>query len=170
MAVAEIVEVTAAEIAEAIVLLAPEATNIPILGKILLSLSGKSGGDTAALEELQKQMEQKKTDRKTRIQKNARYVLKASDAMQCVETHIMESSFALKFAQGILNALTGKGGSALDLLTDEIFLCIEEKVLRQDTPRVIGDHKSKYVRPRKGHGHGRTSFGRTGTSGTGTTF
>ena len=147
-----------APIAEAALVVLPELVEVPILGRLLLSLAPAHGSDTKALEELIKQAERKKTERKTRIERNARYVLKASDAMQCVENALVDGKILLAFAKGLASIIWRGTGDAPDILINQIWTCIEEHVLRQDTPRVVGDHKSKYVRPRKGHGHGRGKF------------
>jgi hypothetical protein len=145
-----------AEVAEVALTFIPGLADVPILGRILLVLAPGGGNDLKALEELQKQAEKKKTDRATRIQKNARYVLKASEAMKCVESNLMNGGVLLALGRGLINTVLGKGGgqSAPDLLVERIFQCIEEHVLRQDTPRV--KHTGTYfARPSKGHGHGR---------------
>ncbi len=147
------------EIAEVALTFIPGLLDVPILGRILSVLAPGGGNDIKALEELQKVADKKKTDRSTRISKNARYVIKASEAMKCVETNLMSGAVMLAIGKALINNVLGRGGgSGPDLLADRIFTCIEEHVLRQDTPRVVGDHSSKYVRPRKGHGHGRGRF------------
>ncbi len=148
-----------APLAEAALVILPELVDVPILGRILLSLAPGGGNETKALEQLQEQANKKKTDRKTRIDRNARYVIKASEAMLCVEKNVMDGKVALAFAKGLANAILGRsGGYAGDILVDSIWTCIEEHVLRQDTPRVKGTPRGKYVRPRKGHGKGRGKF------------
>lgn len=148
------------EIVEVALTFVPGLADVPVLGRILLALAPGGGNESKALEDLQKQAESKKTERDTRIKRNARYVIKASDAMECVQKNIMNGGFLLSIGKGIINTVLGKGGklSAPDLMTDRIFTCIEEHVLRQDTPRVKGEPSGKYVRPRKGHGHGRGKF------------
>jgi len=136
----------------------PELLDVPIVGRLLLALGFGHGNDTKALEELERQATKKKTDRKTRIEKNARYVIKASKAMQCVEDNLMSGQLLLSIGKGIVNVVLGKGTDAPDILIDKIWTCIEQNVLRQDTPRVKGTPRGKYVRPRKGHGHGRGKF------------
>ncbi len=146
------------EVAEVALTFIPALAEVPILGRILLVLAPGGGNDIQAMEQLQKVADSKKTDRATRIKNNGRYVLKASDAMQCVETHLMNGGVLLAIGKALINAVLGKPGTGPDLLADRIFQCIEEKVLRQDTPRVKGTPRGKYVRPRKGHGHGRGKF------------
>jgi hypothetical protein len=150
---AGIAEIGAA-LAEAALIVAPELVDIPVVGRILVALAAHSGGETKAIEELQNLLEKKKLDRQTRIQKNARYVLKASEAMKCVETHLLKPAVVVTLARGLIEALRGRDTSAFDLLANDIFTCIEEHVLRQDTPRVIST-KRQYHRPARGHGHGR---------------
>ena len=104
----------------------PFLVDVPVLGRILISLAPGGGNDLKAIEELQKVADAKKTDRKTRIQKNARYVLKASDAMECVQTHLMNGGVLLAVGKGLINAVLGRSGAAgPDLLADRIFTCIE---------------------------------------------
>jgi len=137
----------------------PGLLEVPILGRLLVALGfGHGGSDTKALEQLERIAQEKAQDRATRIKRNGRYLLRASDAMQCVETHLTGGSILLNLGKGIVNVVLGKPGTAIDELYDRIFTCIEEKVLRQDTPRVKGSPKGSYVRPRKGHGYGRGSF------------
>lgn len=150
---ASIVEIGPA-LAEAALIVAPELLNVPLLGRIISVLAGRSGGEAKALESLQQTIEKKKTERKTRIERNARYVLKASDAMTCVEQHLLTPQIALTIGKGLIAALEGKDSSAFDLLANDIFTCIEEHVLRQDTPRVIREARV-YHRPSRGHGKGR---------------
>lgn len=145
------------ELVDAALVIEPALVDVPVLGKLLIFLQQGSGGETKALEKLEEIAKKKQTERKTRKQRNERYVLKASDAMDCVEKHLMSGGLLLSLGRGIVNALSGSGaGSAPDLLLDQIWTCIEEKVLRQDTPRVLVEVSGKeYHRPAKGHGHGR---------------
>lgn len=138
-------------------MIAPDLASIPVVGRILIAIAAGHGSDTEAVEKLQAEANKLKTQRQTRITRNGRYVLKASDAMKCVETHLMSGGVLLAFGKGLVNILTGKSGAAPDLLFDQIATCIEEHVLRQDTPRVISD-KRRYHRPSRGHGKGRGKF------------
>jgi len=140
---------------ETAVVLVPSLLDVPIVGRILIAIMHGRGGDTHALEELQKTADKKKTERKTRIERNARYVIKASKAMECVEKHIMSGGLLLSLGKGIASAVLGKADTAPDILLDEIYTCIEENVLRQDTPRVKRKNVEYFARPRRGHGHGR---------------
>jgi hypothetical protein len=146
------------EAAEVILTMAPWAADIPVLGRILLWLSPGGGNDLKAQEELQKQADAKKQDVKTVIDRNARYVIKASEAMKCVDATVNSGGVLLAFGKAILNTLRGRPGNAGDILTDRIFLCIEEHVLRQDTPRPKHTKTVLYPRPARGHGKGRRSF------------
>lgn len=143
--------------AETALTFAPWLVDVPVLGRILLWLSPHGGNDLKAMEELQKQADAKKQDTKTRIDRNARYVLKASEAMKCVDQTVNSGGVLLALGKALLNTVRGAGGNAGDILTDRIFLCIEEKVLRQDTPRVKRT-ATNYHRPARGHGKGRGSF------------
>ncbi len=142
------------EVAEVALTFIPGLAEVPILGRILLTMAPHGGNDIKALEELQKVADAKKTDRATRQQRNARYVLKASEAMKCVEVNLMNGGVLLAIGKGLINAVLGRAGAGPDILLDRIYTCIEENVLRQDTPRV--KHTDPYfARPSKGHGHGR---------------
>jgi hypothetical protein len=146
------------ELAEVALTFIPGLVDVPILGRILLVLSPGGGNDLKALEQLQKIADAKKTDRATRVAKNARYVLRASDAMKCVETNLMNGGVLLAIGKALINTVLGRpGSSGPDLLADRIFTCIEEHVLRQDTPRVKREGKF-YHRPSRGHGRGRGRF------------
>ena len=134
----------------------PDLLDVPVLGRIIQSLYPGGGNDFEALTQIQRKAAEKQQERKTRIEKQARYVLKASDAMKCVEDNLMSGGFLLAMGKGILNWALGRaaGASAPDVLCDKIFDCIESKTLKQ-----TGKRKKKaepyYGRPAKGHGHGR---------------
>jgi hypothetical protein len=144
------------DIVETAVTFLPGLLEVPVLGRILIALGFGHGNDTQAIEQLQELADKKKTDRKTRRERNNRYVLKASDAMQCVEDNLMDGQILFAFGKGILNALV-RGGSqdAADIILDKIWTCIEENTLRQDTARVAKETKTKFHRPALGHGTGR---------------
>jgi hypothetical protein len=145
---------------ETAITIMPELLEIPILGRILISLAPNGGNDTKALEQLEKIAQQKKTDRETRRQRNERYVLKASDALDCCEKQIFSPAILFAMVKGLANAITGKPDTSADILYDQIATCIEEHVLRQDTPRSQprAQRRGKYGRPAKGHGKGRGKF------------
>jgi hypothetical protein len=144
-----------ADVAETALVMMPELANVPILGRIIVAIAGGHISDGEAIEQLQELAEKKKTERKTRKEQNARYVLKASDAMECVEKGLMDGTFLLAIGRGIANAILGRPGFAPDLILEQIWQCIEEHVLRQDTPRVKKDVIYS-ARPARGHGKGRT--------------
>lgn len=136
----------------------PTLLEVPVLGRILVALGfGHPQDATKALEELQKAADAEKKTRQKERDRHARYVLKASDALKCLEDNMMDGQILLDIGKGIVNTVLGKGATAgtPDLIYRRIADCIIEHELRQDTPRVIGQPTSKYVRPRKGHGHGR---------------
>ena len=140
---------------------APWLVDVPVLGRILLLLAPGGGNDFKAIEELQRLANKRKTERATRIAKQARYVLKASDAMQCVEENLMNGSFLLSIGKALLNTVAGGLGptSALELLTNRVFECIEEHTLKQ-TNRRRKKKETYYARPARGHGHGRGVTGK----------
>lgn len=153
------VETLAEALVETAITFAPWLTEIPVLGRILTLFAPDGGNELKALEVLEAAALKKKQDRATRIKKNARYVLKASDAMQCVESSLGNGAFLLALGRALLNTVAGRstGASAPDLLTDKIFSCIESKVLKQTSKRVKVT-ETFYHRPAKGHGKGRGSF------------
>lgn len=153
------VEELAAELVETALTFAPWLTEIPVLGRILTLFAPGGGNEIKALEQLEAAALKRKQDRATRIKKNARYVLKASDAMQCVENSLGNGAFLLALGRALLNTVAGRstGVSAPDLLTDKVFSCIESKVLKQTSKRVKVT-ETFYHRPSKGHGKGRGSF------------
>jgi hypothetical protein len=141
-------------LAEAAMIMMPALVEVPILGRLLILIAGGHANEGKAIESLEEQAQKKKTERKTRIEKNARYVIKASKAMECVEKNIMNGNFLLAIGRGIANAFLGRTDFAPDVLVERIFECIEQNVLRQDTPRVKKE-KKYWGRPSRGHGHGR---------------
>lgn len=147
--------------AETLLTVAPWLADVPVIGRILFLLSPGGGNDLKAQEQLEKEAQKKKQDTQTRVKNNARYVLKASDAMNCVDKTVNNGGVLLALGKAILNTI--RGGTAApnagDILTDRIFVCIEEHVLRQDTPRPKHIKTTKYPRPARGHGKGRRSFG-----------
>lgn len=151
---ATVIEV-GAPLVETALTFAPWLVDVPVLGRILLAISPGGGNEFAAQEALQAQLRRLETDRRTRIDRNARYVIKASDAMQCVETHVMNGGLLLAIGRGIINTVAGKvGGTIPDVLCDRVFTCIESKVLKQ-TGRRVKKTKKWYGRPARGHGRGR---------------
>lgn len=139
---------------------APWLTDIPVLGRILTLFAPNGGDSIKAQEALQAAAKKKEQDRAQSIKKNARYVLKASEAMKCVEMTLANGGFLVALGQALLNTVAGRssGVSAPDLVMERIFTCIENKVLSQKSKRVLEDRKS-YHRPAKGHGKGRKTFG-----------
>lgn len=149
----------AGELVETALTFAPWLEDIPVLGRILLIFSPSGGNDLKALEELQAALKAKEQERATKIRNNARYVLKASDAMQCVENTLGNDGILLALGRALLNTVAGRatGASAPDALMDSIFACIESKVLSQKSKRTKVE-RTFYHRPAKGHGSGRGSF------------
>ncbi len=147
--------------AETILTVAPWLADVPVIGRILLFFSPGGGNDLKAQEQLEKEAQKKKQDNQTRTDRNARYVIKASEAMKCVDKTVNSGGVLLALGKAILNTI--RGGTAApnagDILTDRIFTCIEEHVLRQDTPRPKHKKTISNPRPARGHGKGRRSFG-----------
>src|SRR5262249_49997512 len=153
------VEIIVEEAVETALTFAPWLVDIPVLGRILLVFAPGGGNDLKALEALNAAAAKTKQDRATRIKRNARYVLKASDAMQCVESSLGNGAFLLALGRALLNQVAGRsaGVSAPDLIMNKIFDCIESKELSQKSKRVK-EETTYYARPSRGHGKGRTSF------------
>src|SRR4029453_3058700 len=122
-----------AELVETALTFAPWLVDVSVLGRILLVLAPSGGNRLKALEQLQAQAEQTKVRTGTAIKENARYVLKASDAMKCVQDTIADGAILLALGKALMNTLAGRGGApAPDILTQKIFLCTESKVLRKN--------------------------------------
>jgi hypothetical protein len=134
---------------------APWLLEVPVLGRILRLVAPNGGNESHAIEQLLRQANKRKTDRKTRIERNNRYVLKASDAMQCVEDNLMSGAVWFALGRFFLNNVAGVAGSdAGEILIDKIFACIESKVLKQTGKRTKKKNVTYFARPAKGHGHG----------------
>lgn len=147
------------EVVRVALIIMPELANIPVLGRIALLLSrGGELNDTKPLEEFDRAKERQKQTRERERKESARYVIKVSDALQCCEDSLFNSTVLLSFLKGLVNVIIGKTQTMDDLMYDKIKLCMLEKRLRQDTPRVFSK-TFRYHRPSKGHGHGRKSFG-----------
>lgn len=145
------------ELVETALTFAPWLLDVPVLGRILRLIAPTGGDESHAIQELIKLANEKKADRKTRTDKNGRYVLKASEAMKCVDTNLNEGAVFFALGRAFLNRVAGKGlDTAPDILTDKIFTCIESKVLKQTSKRTKRE-RGKFARPAKGHGHGRKS-------------
>lgn len=153
------VEIIVEEAVETALTFAPWLVDIPVLGRILVLFAPGGGNDLKALEALNAAAAKTKQDRATRIKRNERYVLKASDAMRCVENSLGNGAFLLSLGRALLNQVAGRsaGVSAPDLIMSKIFDCIESKTLSQKSKRVKEERKY-YARPARGHGKGRTSF------------
>jgi len=145
-----------AEVVQVILRFLPSLRSLPVIGRILvLFAGGDGGGEFQDLERAEALANKRKTERKTRIERNGRYVIKASDAMQCVEDNLNTGNMYLAIGKGVINAVGGLGyNDATEILNDRIFTCIESKVLKQTGKRVKKDVKY-FGRPAKGHGHGR---------------
>lgn len=152
MAVGELAEL----LVETVVTLAPELEQIPILGRILSIFAPGGGSDIKLLDALEAQRQRTEQKRQTRVKRNARYVLKASDAMKCVSDTLNSPQFLLALGKSLTKILIGpeSAADAPDILTGKIFDCIESKVLSQKRPRVK-QTVTYYARPSRGHGKGR---------------
>jgi hypothetical protein len=153
------VDLLVEEAVETALTFAPWLADVPVIGRILLLFAPNGGNDMKALDALNAAAQRKAQDRAQRIARNARYVIKASEAMKCVDGTLGNGGFLLSLGRSLLNTVAGRGGgaSAPDLLTDKIFDCIERKVLSQKSKRVKTE-ANYYARPSRGHGKGRTKF------------
>jgi len=142
--------------AETLLVIAPWLADVPVLGRIISSLAGGGGNELQALEKLQAQINKTKTDRDERIKRNGRYVLKAADAMQCVENNLQASSVLLATVKSLVGNIAGRPPTnAIEIVENRIFDCIESKVLKQTNVRKKKKEITYFARPAKGHGKGR---------------
>lgn len=139
-------------LAEAALLIAPELVEVPLLGRLLVNFAHGSGGETAALEKLQEQQRELERRTRERIRRNAKRVIKASDAMKCVEDNLNAGRGAINFAKNVVKVIRGLPTDPL--VQNEIFDCIESKLLGQGSKRTYVT-RTAYHRPSRGHGHGR---------------
>ncbi len=139
------------------VTLIPALAKIPGLGKLIVVLNKVPQSDTQALEKLQSDNDKKKKEREKTVKENARYVIKVSEAMKCVNSKFDDANLVLDFVKSLIDLVTGGSQTMTDALRERILHCMLENRLRQDTPRVI-QAKRRYHRPSKGHGHGRGHF------------
>jgi len=138
----------------------PGLTEIPVLGRLLTVLNKQPQNEAKYVEQLQSEFDKKKDQRKKLADDNNKYVIKVKDAIQCVETNLLNGKVALSLVKGITNTLAGKVGGAPEVLLEPILQCMLSKRLTQLNPR-ISSNKRRYHRPSKGHGKGRTSFNDT---------
>jgi hypothetical protein len=143
-------------LAEAALIIAPELAEIPVLGRLLVIAARRSGGEIEAMEKLQAQAKELERQTRDRIQRNAKRVIKASDAMRCVQDNLSAGRGAINFAKNVVKVI--RGLPAEPLVENEIFACIEAKLLGQKSKRTRVT-RTAYHRPSRGHGHGR--FGRS---------
>jgi hypothetical protein len=137
-----------------LITLAPALANVPILGRVIIALSAvKPINEKKVLEELQAAKDKLRKQRKKLADDNNKYVIKVSDAMQCVEKNI-DGALLRKIGSSIIDVLTGSPKDLGTEIIDPINKCMLEERLRQDTPRK-GHRDSRIARPAKGHGHGR---------------
>jgi hypothetical protein len=129
------------EIPEVIKFLAPVLGKLPLLGRIIPFLQAGEFNEAKAIEQLEAEFDKKKKQREQARARQNRHVIKVKDAMQCVEDNL-RGKFILALGKGVLNALTGKADSSIDVLYDAIAACMLEKALQQQNRRSVG----KYVK------------------------
>jgi hypothetical protein len=138
-----------------LVTLAPALRNLPVLGKLIVALSGvKQINDKQVLEELQAAKDKLRKQRKKLADDNNKYVIKVSEAMKCVENNI-DGALLKKIGSTIIDVLTGSPKDLGTEIIDPINKCMMENRLRQDTPRKGHKPETKIARPARGHGHGK---------------
>ncbi len=151
MAIAEIVS----PIVEAALIIAPELLNVPVLGRVLIALTGgHPGSEHKALEDLQRSADdQKKARQKVRDRLGHR-VIKVSDALQCAETTLFDGKLLLLVGKAIVKNISGAPTDVGALQYEPIERCMIQKMLSQSSTKKVGGWKQTYHRPAKGHGHG----------------
>jgi hypothetical protein len=127
-------------IVRTVVDLAPALKEVPILRGLIVPLMKVPGNDTQELENYLSAVDKRKKQRQKTRTKNARYVIKISDAMQCVEDTVMSGQIAIQFGKALVTNITGKtsGVSAGDGLYDQILQCMLKKRLQQKNKRSWG--------------------------------
>jgi len=144
------------EIVRSAVALAPVLLELPVVGRFLATFQPTPESETKAVEEIQKKADQEKKTRQKKRDENNKYVIKVSDAMDCVEDNLGEGGILWEFAKSIAHIVTGGDSrTGPDVILDNIYNCLEENRLRQDTPRVTSTKRGPH-RPARGHGAGRT--------------
>ncbi len=149
MALVEIV----APIVEAALIVAPELIDVPVLGRVLLALTGGHPlNEHKALEDLQRSVDdQKKTRQKVRDRLGHR-VIKVSDALKCVDDTLMSGNVLLLLGKAIVKNISGGQTDVGVLQYDPIQRCMIQKMLSQSSKRSVGGWKQTLHRPAKGHG------------------
>lgn len=110
-------------------------------------------------EQLDPNLERKIDRRREDQSKDNQMVLKVSAALKCVEENFNNTTLIKEFifvaCESLLKGVQTKACG--QRMFEKIATCIREHALRQDTPRAA--HRStRYGRPAKGHGHGRSGF------------
>lgn len=116
--------------------MAPVLLELPVVGRLLAPFFQTPGTETKAVENLQKAADRQKDTRQKRKDDNNKYVIKVKDAMQCVEDHLGDGKLLWTLVKSLAHTVIGRTQIGPDVIMDEIFLCLEENALRQDTPRV----------------------------------
>jgi hypothetical protein len=149
MAIAEILS----PLVEAALVIAPELVDVPVLGRVLIALTGgHPGNETAALEQLQRSGDtQKKTRQRVRDDLKHR-VIKVSDALQCVESNIYDGRLLLNVGKALVKNIAGANTDAASLAYEPIQNCMIQKMLSQSSKKSVGGWKQTYHRPSVGHG------------------
>jgi hypothetical protein len=134
-----------------LVTLAPALRNVPLLGRLIVALQGvKPISETKVLEELQAAKDKLRKERKKLADDNNKYVIKVSEAMQCVEKNV-DGALLSKIGKAVIDVLTGNPQDLGTEIMDPINKCMLENRLRQDTPRNV-KRDTTHGRPARGHG------------------
>ncbi len=149
---AGIVEIVS-PLVEAALIVAPELIDVPILGRILLGLSGGHPlNENQALEQMQKSLEDnKRTRQKTRDRLGHR-VIKVSDALKCAEDTLFDGRLLLTAGRALIKNIAGTPTEIGAMQYDPIERCMIQKMLTQANPKKVGGWKQTYHRPAKGGG------------------
>jgi hypothetical protein len=145
---------------EAALIVAPELLEIPILGKILLSLTGghAPGSETKALEQLEKSKETQKATR-TKVRDRLKHrVIKVSDALQCCEDTCFDGRLLLHVGKALVKTIAGDTTEVGQLQYEKIERCMVKKMLTQSRPKQLRGWKQPYHRPARGHGIGKAAL------------
>lgn len=88
---------------------------------------------------------------------DATSVIKVSDAIQCLQGGVNNSSHVWNVIKQGLIAIVGTPSNSAGPMADSVVQCLRENALRQDTPR-RSIKSTRYGRPARGHGYGRSGF------------
>ncbi len=148
---------------EAALIVAPELVNIPVLGKLLLGLSGGNPMNEAqAVEQVQKQADDAKKTRQKVQDRLGHRVIKVSDALKCVDATLTDGKLLLTLAKALVKNIAGTPTDIGQLQYDPIQNCMIQKMLSQSGKKDLRGWKQPYHRPARGRGKGGFTKGMEG--------